>query len=210
MKTLFSEQDNQLVEAAVREAESRTSGEIVPVVMETSGDYSFVAHRLGLAGVVLATIVVWLLPHSQNLFWEFSLVFAVQAFGWLVGWGLGQLPPVIRLLAGQQRMQAEVHETALASFLYNGLHRTSGRTGILVFISCLEHKVEIVADEGIHAVAGEGFWRKEVDAIAGGIRRGEGGAVLARTIREIGDKLAEHFPAQPGDRNELPDGVRSR
>lgn len=210
MSTLFSDQDKKLVEAAVKEAESRTSGEIVPVVVDTSGDYSFVGHRLGMLGVVLATILMWLLPHSQNLFWEFTLVFAVQGCGWLLGWLLGQVPAVVRLLAGQGRMQTEVHESALASFLLNGLHRTKDRTGILVFISCLEHKVEIVADQGIHAVAGEGFWKKEVEAIAGGIRRGEGATVLAQTIREMGDKLAEHFPVKPGDRNELPNGVRSR
>lgn len=210
MKHLFSENDKKLVEAAVKEAESLTSGEIVPVVVDTSADYSFVAHRLGIAGLVLFTAVIWLLPHSQHLFWEFSAVFAAQALGWVLGWSLGQLPPVIRAMAGAGRMSAEVHETALASFLLNNLHHTEGRTGILVFISCLEHRVEIVADEGIHRVAGQDFWAKESAQIAAGIRDGKPGAVMAQTIKEMGAKLAEHFPIQAGDRNELPNHVRDR
>lgn len=210
MKHLLSKEDRALVEAAVKEAEGRTSGEIVPVVVAASANYSYVGHRLGLAGAVLATGAIWFLPHSQNLFWEFSAVFFAQALGWLIGWGLGQAPALIRLCVSARTLDSEVHESALASFLHNNLHHTAGRTGILVFISQLEHRVEIVADEGIHRVAGQDFWAKETNQIAAGIAAGRAGAAMAETIREMGAKLAEHFPIQPGDVNELPDYVRDR
>jgi putative membrane protein len=180
------------------------------VVVASSADYSFVGHQLGLAGLVIFTALIWFLPHSQNLFWEFSAVFLAQGAGWVIGWSAGQLPSVVRFFAGQKRLAAEVHESALASFLHNNLHHTVGRTGILVYISHLEHRVEIVADEGIHACAGQDFWVKETAQIAAGLAGKNAGPVLAQTIREIGAKLAEHFPIQPGDKNELPDHIRDR
>jgi len=210
MKKLFTDAEKKTVEEAVQAAELLTSGEIVPVVVHSSADYSFVGHRLGLAGLVLFTALIWLLPHSQDLFWEFSAVFAAQAAGWVLGWALGQAPSVIRLVAGEKRLTAEVHETALASFLHNNLHHTEGRTGILVFISHLEHRVEILADEGIHRHAGQGFWEHETKQIAEGIANGKPGEAMAKAIRTMGVKLAEHFPIQLGDKNELPDHVRDR
>lgn len=210
MKHLFSSEDQMKIEAAVKAAEARTSGEIVPVIAETSGDYSYVGHRLGLAGAVVATLAAYLLPHLEYLFWEVSLVFALQAAGWAAGWALGQWAPVVRAFAGKKHLDVEVHETALASFLQYGLHRTRERTGVLIFLSLLEHRVEILADEGIHAKVGEDYWRRETTKIALGLRQGRGAAALAQVIGEVGEKLTEHFPAPERNENELSDELRRR
>lgn len=208
MKKLFQDSEKQLIEGAVRAAEASTSGQIVPVVAEASADYSFVGHRVGLAGAILASGVVYFLPHFENLFWEFAYLFGAQGAGWVLGWAMGQLPAVERLVAGSRRMQEEVHESALAAFLQQGLHRTKGRNGVLVYLSWLEHRVEIVADEGVHAKVGEAYWRAEAEKVAVGFRNGSGAAALAEVVREIGAVLAQHFPAELGQANEISDDLR--
>jgi len=40
-----------------------------------------------------------------------------------------------------------------------------------------------------------------------GIKKGEACDALCRTITDIGQILAEHFPVKPDDTNELPDEV---
>jgi putative membrane protein len=207
---LFSEKEKIEIEAAVKDAESLTSGEIVPVVVATSADYSYVSHWLALGGLVAATILIVLLPHTEHWLWQISFIFGAQAGGWLLLWAIGQYPPVVRALAGKHHMNVEVQESAMASFLYNGLNSTRDRTGILVFVSMLEHQVHILADEGIHAKLDQKFWDEKSALIAAGIARGEGGAAVATAIRQMGDQLAKHFPIKEDDQNELPNTVRDR
>jgi putative membrane protein len=206
---IFSRQEKELIESAVKAAESQTSGEIVPVVTGASGDYSRVGNRLGFAGFLIASaLAAWV--HLEFPFFGPPYLFGLQLVGASIGWGLGRLPPVVRLLMGEKKLAAEVHEAAFAAFARNGLHHTREETGILVFVSLLEHRVEILADRGIHAKVGEDFWKIEVQKIVLGIREGRAAETLAAVIREMGDRLREHFPRSADDRNELGDELRSR
>jgi putative membrane protein len=135
-------------------------------------------------------------------------IFGWQVIGFLFGWMLGKVPAVVRWSVGPGWLGAEVHESAQAAFLRHGLTETRDRTGVLIYISLYEHRVEILADKGIHSKVGEGFWRDEVAKITRGIREKKGGAVTAQVIREIGGKLAEHFPQLADDKNELTNQVR--
>lgn len=197
------------IEAAVKSAESRTSGEIVPMLIPASGDYSRVGHRLGIFGLLLGSgLAFWF--HHQYPFLDYAFLFGVQIFGWVLGWSVGQLPAAIRLFLPKELLQEEVHEAALASFVRHGLHHTEGRTGILIFISALEHRVEILADQGIHLKMGEGYWKEEVAKIVTGISKGRASEAIVQVVGEIGEKLSEHFPRAQADRNELSDELRSR
>lgn len=206
---IFSKQEKKLIESAVKEAEKASRGEIVPVVVAASGDYSRVANRLGFAGFLLASaFAAW--AHLRFPFVDLTYLFGLQLLGASSGWGIGRLPSVVRLLMGEKKLSAEVDEAAFAAFARNGLHHTQEETGILIFVSLLEHRVEILADRGIHAKVGEDFWKIEVQKIVLGIREGRAAEALAAVIREMGEKLREHFPAGERDRNELSDEVRSR
>lgn len=205
---VFSKDDRKKIEGAVKAAESRTSGEIVPVIVPSSGDYSRVGHRLGLLGLILGSAMAFGL-HWKYPFLDYSFLIGVQLLGWVVGWSLGQLPSLIRAFLPKSLLQEEVHEAALASFVKYGLHHTKDRTGILIFISLLEHRVEILADSGIHEKVGEGYWKEEVEKIVVGIRKGHAGDSLVQVIGEIGAKLSENFPASSADRNEISNELRS-
>lgn len=206
---IFSKQSRELIEAAVKTAEGKTSGEIVPVVLPVSGDYRRVGHRLGLAGFALGTAAAaWL--HHRYPFFDLWYLLSIQWLGWVFGWFLGRLPQVIRLFVGEKRMALEVDEAAYAAFTRYGLHRTRDRTGVLILISLLERRVEILADEGIHQRVGEGYWKIEVQKISLGIQQKRAGETLAQVIHEIGGKLAEHFPRSANDKNELGDELRLR
>jgi putative membrane protein len=206
---VFSRQEKELIESAVKAAESGTSGEIVPVVVGASGDYSRVANRLGFGGFLAASaLAAWV--HLKFPFLDLPYLFGLQLVGASVGWGIGRLPVVVRLLMGEKKLAAEVHEAVFAAFTRNGLHHTEEETGILVFVSLLEHRVEILADRGINAKIGEDFWKIEVQKIVLGIREGRAAETLAAVIREMGERLREHFPRSAEDRNELGDELRSR
>jgi putative membrane protein len=204
---VFSKKDIKAIEAAVREAETRTSGEIVPVVVPASGDYSRVSYRLGVVGYLIGTLAAALMQ-QQFPFSDLLFLLSLQALGAVAGWFIGQLPPVIRALLPSSTLDAEVDEAAFASFARNGLHHTKERTGVLIFISLLEHRVEILADKGIHEKVGDGYWKEEVEKLGTGFGCKKAGATMVQVIHEIGEKLAEHFPHSADDKNELADGLR--
>ena len=82
---------------------------------------------------------------------------------------------------------------------------TEANSGVLIYVQLIDRKVEIVADRGIHARVGQGFW----DAVCGRMQaefragRFEAGALAA--IGEITEALAAHFPPGNDNPNELPD-----
>jgi putative membrane protein len=203
----FSKQQKELIEQAVKAAESKSSGEIVPVVVAASGDYRGVAIRLSWAGFFLASIAAARV-HRDYPFLDFYFLLGLQVLGALLGWLIGRLPRAIRLLAGEKKTAAEVHEAALAAFTRHGLHHTRDGTGILIFLSLLERRVEILADRGIHAKVGESFWKIEAQKLVLGIREGRAAHGLESVIRDMGGKLAEHFPRAADDTNELSDELR--
>lgn len=205
----FTQKEKSLIEAAVSAAEKNTKGEIVPVFVESSGNYRDLIYLGGLVGLLLSSSI-HLLGHWYLPFLEIYWLMALQLVGAFLGARLASLPPVLRWMAGQSRLQKEVHEGAIASFFGNGLHRTQDRTGILMFISHLEHRVEILADEGIHQKVGKEFWNQEVEKVISGIKSGHPALALEEVIRDMGVKLAEHFPATHKNPNELGDSLRSK
>jgi putative membrane protein len=201
----LSPKEEEAIREAVRRAEEKTSGEIVPMVVPTSSTYAevdLIAGLIGLAGASLAA--VWLLPDPQYL-----ILFALQLAGWIVGVLACRLfPAVKRTLLSQRVAQEEVLERALRAFQDLGLHRTRDRTGVLILVSFLERRVQVLADTGINARVKPGAWDRVVQTVLDGVRKGDLCAGLCEGIAVCGEILAAEFPIQPGDRNELADDLR--
>jgi putative membrane protein len=74
------------------------------------------------------------------------------------------------------------------------LHQTSGRTGVLIFASLAERRVEVVGDEDIHAKGGDVVWDSAVAAALAHIKTGDVAGGLIAAVNICGKALAEHFP----------------
>lgn len=108
--------------------------------------------------------------------------------------------PAAALLAGQSSRQR-----AIDLFAQLRVWDTEANSGVLIYIQLVDRKVEIVADRGIHARVGQGFWDAVCGRLQGEFRAGrfEAGALAA--IGEITEALAAHFPPEANNPNELPD-----
>jgi putative membrane protein len=89
----------------------------------------------------------------------------------------------------------------------SGVYDTRDRTGILIFISALEHRVELLADKGINEKIPGEKWDSIVHHIVNGIKSGALVKHLTESISRCGELLAEHYPIQPDDVNELKDDM---
>lgn len=207
-KKMFSPDDLAKIEAAVRAAEAGTRGEVVPVVVERSSQYGWAADRAAFVGLAAASVVATVFHYRHPFLFELGATFLLQAAGMAFGWLAGRTRFVLKLLVSQRGLAEEVHEAAQAAFLRHGLVNTRDRTGVLIFISLFEHQVEILADQGIHAKVGDGFWRGKVEEIVAGARGGNATEALVHAISGIGEVLRAHFPAGEGDVNELGNQLR--
>jgi putative membrane protein len=115
--------------------------------------------------------------------------------------------PLKRSLIGAGRIEAAVRQGAVQAFHEKGLYRTRKNTGVLFFISLLEHKVWVLADKGIYEKIDQETLNRFAQAVSQGIREGRACDALCQAIKDAGEILAKHFPLTPGDTNELPDRV---
>ncbi|HSS77418.1 MAG TPA: hypothetical protein VLV54_11805 [Thermoanaerobaculia bacterium] len=208
----FSEADLEAIRATVREAESRTSGEIVPYVVDRSDEYASAAWKGAALGALLAPLVA-LAVHQWSNIWGIPLEYWI-ALPALIGGATAYLvaaflPPVRRWLTGEHVLEARVRRRAAAAFLDQEVFLTENRTGILLFVSLFERRVVLLADSGIHQKVEEGQWESITRRLAAEIRRGRPGPALVEAIRACGDVLARHHvEIRPDDRNELSDELR--
>ncbi len=109
--------------------------------------------------------------------------------------------PVAELLRG-----AQSRERAISWFGHLGVWDTEQNSGVLIYLLLADHRVEIVADRGIHAKVGTAAWEAICGEMQQEFARGqfERGVVIG--VRALSDLLAAHYPAgEGGNPNELPD-----
>jgi len=199
-KELFSEEEKQLIESAVQRAEKRTSGEIVPMLVDESYDYPR-AEILGAGFFSLASAVSLSWAFFSESLWHFLWLFVLCYFPFKLL--IHNIPALRRRLIHPEEIMAEVEEKALVSFLEQGLHHTRDETGILIFISLFERRVHILADRGINNIVPENTWDGIVQTITDGMHRGETCHALCAAIDICGRLLEEHFPVKNDDIDEL-------
>ena len=191
--------DTKKIEEAIRIAEAGTTGEVVVQIVPRSDSYLPLTFVWGVSGALIGSayaMTVW------GSFLEFQVLGAV---GGLV---FSQVPSLRRLSLPKKWAAFRVHREVLANFTALGLHQTREHTGILLYISWFERRVEILADSGIHAKLGDSYWSAQVSDIVQGIRSGRPTEGICQAVREMGEKLATHFPGRRENPNELSDTVQ--
>lgn len=197
----FTDEEKQRIEAAVRAAELRTSGEIVPLVVDAAYSYPRAEiHGAGLLALALGANASWWL--FDGSLWIFLVIFMVGY--WPCRLLLRACPPLLRLLIHPAEIDAEVAECAKTSFLDHGLHHTVDGTGILILICLFERRVQVLADRGIHGAVTPETWQHVADLVTTGIRQGRTADALCEAVAHCGELLADKFPPRADDTDELP------
>lgn len=206
----FSPADHAAIEAAVRELEARSAGEVVPYAVERSDRYARAEWSAAALGALAASLVAALVRWAGD-FWGGPVAVWIAlppAAGAALGWLATLASPALRrMLVGPDALAERVQQRAIQAFLEEQVFRTRDRTGILIFVSLLEHRVVVLADRGLDGHVSPREWEDVVAGVATGIRRGQPGAALAEGIRRCAD-LAARIPRRPDDRDELSGQLR--
>jgi len=216
IKQRFSDSELQRIKDAVKEAENRISGEIVPVIVERSGRYLIANYKGSLIGASLAFVIMIILDRyiitdaSNTLFYDPVFIFFVVVLGGVLGAIIPHFSEVLRrLLVSQGYLDQATRQRAENAFLEEEVFNTRHRTGIMIFISFFEHEVMVMADRGISKVVDQKQWDKIVADLVTQIRAGKIVEGLEAGIKRCGEILLEKgFHKTEDDINELPDDLR--
>ncbi len=195
------------IEDAVRRAESKTSGEIVPLVVKSSSTTGHVP--IIVFSAVFIVMLIFGLESIQRAyifdtaFWSIANV----VFAALVSYVLSKSEFIQRLLISEEDRRSQVKQRAELEFYRLGMSDTLQSTGILVFVSLLERRIEVMADRSIAGKLPPETWDGVVGQVLAGIRTGDLSRGLCDAIDTCGKILAENFPVAPGDENELRDHI---
>lgn len=210
-RTLFSESDLDAIRRATHEAEQRTSGEIVPVVVGQCDEYEGAVWKAATLGAVFAALAAGLV-HAATGFWGSGILWlTVPTAG---GAGLFAMiafsgAAIRRALTPCSTLDLRVERRARQAFLEEEVFATRDRTGILIFMALFEHRVVVLGDEGINRVVDQGEWDNIVEHLVQGIRIGSPGPALVAAIGECGRLLELHgVEIKPDDSDELRNGLR--
>jgi len=212
IQSRFIQKDLERIKAAVRKAEDKISGEIVPVFVEKSGHYSIATYRgfLVLAGLAFLSIIVFDRYIPSLAIYDPLLIFlSVTLVGLIGALAANYIDPLKRILISQSHLDQATRKRAENAFLEEEVFATRHRTGIMIFVSFFEREVIIMADRGISKVVEQKEWDKMVRGITENIRMGKVADGIEAAILRSGEILLEKgFLKTVDDVNELRDDLR--
>ena len=118
--------------------------------------------------------------------------------------------------SGEIRVHVEKHckgdllDRAAFVFAKLDMHKTELRNGVLFYLAINDRKFAILGDKGINAVVPANFWQSISDHITELFKQQQFTKGLSDGIRMAGKQLAEKFPYQENDINELSDEISFR
>jgi len=216
LKQTLKEEDLERIKAAVKNAEEKISGEIVPVLVERSGDYLIALYKGSLIGAALTFITMVILDRFvindavNTLFYDPVFILLIVILGGVLGAVVPYFSdPVKRLLVARRYQDLVTRQCAENAFLEEEVFNTRQRTGVMIFISFFEHEVIVMADKGISKIVDQKQWDNIVQDLIKDIRNGRVVEALENGIKQFGDILLEKgFRKTIDDVNELRDDLR--
>ncbi len=199
--TFLNDTEKQHLRNAIREAESKTAGEIVTVIALASDNYYYYPTLWA----ALLAILSPLLPIAINFSFAPLGVVELQLLVFVLLLAAFRWPPLKMYLVPRAIKDQYCARRAQEQFLVQNLHTTRARTGVLLYVSVAERHVSLLADSGIHSKVVAGTWDKIVTDFTRKLRTGQVTDGFIEAVNVTGALLATHFPAEVINPNELPD-----
>ena len=200
----LDEEARDAFKQAVETIENASAVEVVVAVRRRSDRY---VHANAIFGALVAFAGLATMLFASA---EFGLT-SILVDPFVLGIGAGALvellPVIKRVLTPATWRREHVERAARATFVDRGVHNTTERSGVLVYISWLEQQVALIPDSGLaRTLAPEAILEAEATLTAA-MRRG--GAAVARALGGLATQLGAAMPRREGDVNELPDAIDS-
>jgi len=185
----------------IKEIEASTDAELVIIVRARSGSYAHADYLVGFTVSFIALLFVLFSPIEFHPIWipiDVALAFAAGAL-------ISSRSNFLRRLFSTKKYRSKVTRTAAAAIFYEaGIANTNAEMGVLLYLSLLERKLELIADRGVLKKVPAQDWNRELAELHL-IGRAPDPKTFVAAIRDFGGLLTSHVPATGENPNELPD-----
>ncbi|HJX90816.1 MAG TPA: hypothetical protein VJ372_09985 [Pyrinomonadaceae bacterium] len=188
----------------IQEIERNTDAELVVVVRARSASYAHADYLFGFALAFVVLLVILFVPFSFPEYFvpiDVALAFAI---GSIISWRSNS---VRRLFSTEKFRHKSVRTAAAAMFYEAGIANTNAEMGILIYLSLLERRLELIADRGVLKKVPAHDWNHELFELHK-VGENPDAKSFQEAIRRLGEVLATHVPATGENPNELPDMPR--
>src|SRR5262245_22608837 len=145
-RTEFDQAASDKLAQAVRDIEKETDAEIVIVVRGRSGSYWHADYLFGATIAFIGLLFVLFSPFDFHTYW---VPFDVIAL-FLIGSYVSSRSDVIRRIYTSEKFRRQAARAGAAAMFYEaGIANTHAENGLLVYLSLLERRMEVIADRGI-------------------------------------------------------------
>lgn len=188
----------------VKEIEQETDAEIVIVVRARSGNYRHADFLWGALFSYAALLFLLFSPFVFNHYWvalDVALLFCLGAYA-------SSRSDTLRRVLTAKKYRAEAARAGASAMFYEaGVANTNAEMGVLIYLSLLERRLELIADRGVLKAVPPLEWNERVFDLRQAGRRPQVETLLQR-LRSLGALLAEHLPPTGENPNELSDTPR--
>jgi putative membrane protein len=203
-RNTFDQAATDALTETIREIEKTTDAEIVVVVRGRSGSYRHADYFCGALLAFAGLLFVLFSPFDFHTYWVPFDVLALFVVGAFV---CSRTDALRRVLTSASFRAKAVRTGAAAMFYEAGIANTHAENGMLIYLSLLERRMEVIADRGILKAIPPLKWNHAVFELKH-TANDPGPSQLVRAMRDLGNVLAEHLPATGENPNELVDGPR--
>ena len=187
--------------SCVREIEKETNAELVIAVRARSGSYRHADYLFGALVAYAGLLFLLFSPWTFNHYWVAVDIALLFGLGVLIS---SRSDAVRRLLTTKEERARAVREGAAAMFYEAGIANTVAEMGVLIYLSLMERRLELLADRGVLEAAPPLEWNECLFDLQQVGRRPHPETFL-KALRAMGALLANHIPATGENPNELGD-----
>jgi putative membrane protein len=204
MSSVFDTAARTALTNCIREIEKGTDAELVLIVRARSHSYAAANYLFGALLAFAGLNFLLFTPFNFHQYWvpiDIALLFVLGAYA------SSRSNAIRRRLTRKSVRNKSVREAAAAMFYEAGIANTKAEMGVLVYLSLLERRLELIADRGILKAVPALEWNQVLFELhqAGKQPHPE---TLSAGLEKLGILLAQHLPASAENLNELPDAPR--
>jgi putative membrane protein len=200
----FDEASRVALTDCVSQIENTTDAELVLIVRARSGSYRHADYLFGALLAFAGLLFLLFSPFEFHQYWvaiDVVVLFAGGAF-------ISSRSNFVRRLLTTDKFRSEaVRRGAAAMFYEAGIANTNAELGLLIYLSILERRLELIADRGVLKGVNALEWNQLVFELHEAGRKPEP-QPLQEGLQKLGCLLAKHLPATGENPNEIQDAPR--
>ncbi len=220
MSGLLNKEDCSAIENKISEIEKTNQCDVKVAIVKESYNYMGYELLFGLGVTFLyTTLILFFRPGLEafirSLFWDYSSLHILGFYSispfliFFLFYFLANIPFIDRLIIPNSRKKEFVRKRAMLHFVESGVYANDRNLGILIFISQLERRVEIIADRGFADYVDQNYWDDLANSVIEGIKKEELKEVLLKNLDNLSGLLDKVAPLKQGEsvKNQISDSI---